>query len=116
MKNGELKNDLKMVEFSNHHHSPLTSFDVSQRVRQHHHKLSHAVQTFPAHVQNAIVGIEIEGVPVSVVSEVLVRWQFVRQQQGHWWVLAMSRQQVHHESAELVDDKRAGVDLVKIDR
>ena len=56
-----------------------TRLDVCQGVHQDNHKLANCLQACGTQVQDAVVGIEIEGVAVRIIAQTVVGWDFLRQ-------------------------------------
>ena len=92
----------------------LTSLDVGQGVHEHEHELANRLEASHSHIENTVVGIIVEGVPVGVVGQLGVRWNLVGQQQSDWLVLTVGGYEVRHETAKLVDHKGAAGHLVEV--
>lgn len=58
----------------------------------------------------------MEGIPVSIMRQLCVGRNALRQQNSDWLVLTMDGDQVMNKAAKLVDDKRPTIDLIEVER
>lgn len=88
---------------------------MRQGVYQYHDEVAHGVESRRAHVQDPVIGVVVEGVPVRVTWQVLVGGNLVGEEYGHWRVTTSRGNKLRDEAAELVDNEWAGVERVEVD-